>query len=116
MVLFFMSFLPPFAASALRACCGPRRSAARPRPIRQFQHPAPIWPDYAWFTSYPEVEGLLESILPRAAAFTGPAHWTKSGHLVQWPQSLSRSLLPTNLPLLSRRLQLPVPLGVDFLL
>ena len=36
------------------------------------------------------------------------------GHLVQWPQSLSRKLLPTNLPLLSRRLQLPVPLGVDF--
>ena len=36
--------------------------------------------------------------------------------LVQWPKSLSRSLLPTNLPLLSRRLQLPVPLGVDLLL
>src|SRR5437764_175504 len=29
------------------------------------------------------------------------------------PQSLSHSLLPTNLPLLSRRLQLPIPLGVD---
>jgi len=32
------------------------------------------------------------------------------------PKALSRSLLPTNLPLLSRRLQLPVPLGVDLLL
>src|ERR1700726_3243636 len=28
----------------------------------------------------------------------------------------SRSLLPTNLPLFSRRLQLPIPLGVDLLL
>ena len=35
------------------------------------------------------------------------------GHLVQWRPGLSRSLLLTNLPLLSRRLQLPVPLGVD---
>src|SRR5579864_9447314 len=33
-----------------------------------------------------------------------------------WPQSVSRSLLPTNLTLLSRRLQFPVPIGVDFLL
>jgi hypothetical protein len=32
------------------------------------------------------------------------------------PQSLSRSLLPTNLPLLSLRLQLPIPTGVDLLL
>jgi hypothetical protein len=37
----------------------------------------------------------------------------KVGFLVQWSHSVSRSLLPTNLPLLSRRLQLPIPLGVD---
>jgi len=35
------------------------------------------------------------------------------GLLVQRPQSVSRSLLPANLPLFSRHLQLPIPIGVD---
>src|SRR5271157_1978027 len=39
-----------------------------------------------------------------------------SGLLVQWPKSVLRSLLAANLPLFSRRLQLPIPLGVDLLL
>src|ERR1035438_6368391 len=32
-----------------------------------------------------------------------------------WPLRFSRSLLPTNLTLFSRRLQLPIPLGMDLL-
>ena len=40
----------------------------------------------------------------------------ESGLIVEWPQRVSRSLLPTNLPLFSRHLQLHIPLGVDLLL
>ena len=33
--------------------------------------------------------------------------------LFELPQSVSRSLLPANLPLFSRHLRLPIPIGVD---
>jgi hypothetical protein len=65
---------------------------------------------------HPEVNRLPESAFRMPEPLSVAAHWTKSGLLVQWPQSLSRSLLRTNLPLLSRRLQLPIPIGVDLLL
>src|SRR5713101_3405351 len=60
-------------------------------------------------------------VLSNGVVFTNPVgrgrgNFLESGLLVQWPQSLSRSLLPTNLPLLSRRLQLPIPIGVNLLL
>jgi hypothetical protein len=53
-------------------------------------------------------------ILPGAAMFTVSHPLGGKWVIVEWPQSRSRSLLPTNLPLFSRYLQLSIPLGVDF--
>ena len=39
-----------------------------------------------------------------------------AGFSYSGPKAYHAALLPTNLPLLSRRLQLPIPLGVDLLL
>ncbi len=54
-----------------------------------------------------------------AVVFTSPAPtWWKMGfsYSAVAPKRVSRSLLPANLLLFSRHLQLPIPLGLDLLL
>jgi hypothetical protein len=56
------------------------------------------------------------ALLVELASGVLPMSGNDSRPLVRWPQNISCSLLSRNLPLLSRCLQLPIPLGVDLLL
>ena len=62
------------------------------------------------------VDGVPASVFPQSLMLTSIPQLDGKWASRTMAQSLSRSLRPTNLPLLSRRLQLPVPLGVDLLL
>lgn len=77
-------------------------------------HPVGATKSNSRITAHPECWRALALVCPHAIESTAAHHLVGFSHT--GPQSFSHSLLPTNLPLLSRRLQLPISTGVDLLL